>query len=87
MDTLIILSYDEEKNSIVNPPPRVFSRERIPTPRQVDRELYFIFMLIIIQMVLMLSFDDVYVFAVDIGKYKDDGLFFGLPDLNLLGHV
>ena len=38
-------------------------------------------------MVLMLSFDDVYVFAVDIGKYKDDGLFFGLPDLNLLGHV
>ena len=44
-------------------------------------------MLIIIQMVLMLSFYDVYVFSVDKGKYRDDGLFFGLLNVNLLGRV
>ena len=44
-------------------------------------------MLIIIQMVLILSFDGVYVFVVDKGKYRDDSIFFGLPDLILLGRV
>ena len=44
-------------------------------------------MVIIIQMVSMLSFDDVYVFTVNKGKYRDGGLFFGLLDLIQLGQV